>query len=313
MLRLISRRLLQAVPMVIVVSALTFVLAALIPGDPAATILGTQATQEQLAELDRQLGFDQPIWTQYWLWLQGALHGDFGTSLLTSQPVLPDLVGRLPVTMSLVVGATLLSAVIGVALGTFAAVRRGVSGRVIDALAMLGFAIPNFWLGLVLVEIFAITLKLFPATGYVAFAQSPGEWLRSLVLPVIALAASGITGLAKQTRDAMRDVLSREYIEMLRATGMSERRVILVHGLRNASIPVITMIGVFFIGLLSGTVLIESVFAMPGVGGLAVSATAGHDLSVVQGIAVVFCLIVVVVNLLVDLAYGWLNPKARVS
>jgi peptide/nickel transport system permease protein len=312
-LRLIARRLLLAIPLVFVVSMLTFVLGALTPGDPAATILGATATKAQLAALDRQLGFDQPLYTQYWHWLEHAVRGDFGTSLLNGQSVVSQLTARLPATLSLVIGATLLSALIGVSLGIFSAIRSGASGRITDALAMLGFAIPTFWLGLVLVEIFAIRAQLLPATGYVSFGQSPSGWLKSLILPVITLAVAGVTGIAKQTRDSMRDVLSREYIDALRADGIAERRIIFVHALRNASIPVVTMVGTFFVGLLSGALLVESVFAMPGVGSLAVTATSGHDLSVVQGIAVLFCLIVVVVNLLVDLAYGWLNPRARLG
>ena len=210
-------------------------------------------------------------------------------------------------------GATLLAAVIGIGLGAVSAVRHGMSGRAIDVLAMLGFAIPNFWLGLVLMEIFAVKARLLPATGYISPGQSVTGWLQSLLLPVITLSAAGVTGIAKQTRDSMRDVLALDYIDLLRAGGVPGWRIIAAHALRNAAIPVLTMIGIFFVGMLSGTVVVESVFGMPGLGSLAVTATSQHDLPVIQGIAVLFCIMVVAVNLVIDLAYGWVNPKARVS
>lgn len=313
MLRLVGRRLLTSIPLVFAVSALTFVLGALTPGNPAVTILGANATPAQIHALDKAIGFNEPIYTQYWHWLEHAVTGNFGTSLINQQPVGSQLLSRLPTTLSLVIGATLISTIFGVGLGVFSAVRTGRAGRVTDVLAMLGFAIPNFWLGLVLVELFAVRIRLFPATGYVPFDQSPSGWLKSLILPVVTLSVAGVTGIAKQTRDSMRDVLARDYIDALRADGISERRIVFVHALRNASIPVVTMIGTFFIGLLSGAILVENIFALPGLGSLAVTASTGHDLSMIQGIAVIFCLIVVVVNLLTDLAYGWLNPKARLT
>lgn len=313
MFRLVIRRLLLAVPLVFVVSALTYVLVALTPGDPAASILGTLGTKAQYAAIDRRLGFDLPVWDQYWHWLDRALHGDLGTSLISSQPVAAQLNARLAVTVPLIAGATAVSALAGVALGAVSARRGGLAGRLLDTLAMLGFAVPNFWLGLLLVDVFAVRLRLLPATGYVPFAQSPAGWLRSFTLPVLTLAVSGVTGIAKQTRDAMREVLSRDFVDALRADGMPETRIVYGHALRNAAIPVVTMIGTFGVGLLGGAVLIESVFALPGLGGAAVSATGSHDLPVIQGVAIYFTLAVVLINLLVDLAYGWLNPKARLA
>lgn len=313
MLRLILTRLSLAVPLLFAVSFGTFVLVSLTPGDPAATILGSYGTPAEDKALDQKLGFDQPVLVQYWHWLVHAVHGNLGISALSGLPVAPQLNSRLSVTLSLVIGATLVSAIVGVALGTLSARRGGRIGRLTDSLAMLGFAIPSFWLGLVLVDIFAIKLHLLPATGYVSFGISPATWLQSLVLPVLTLAAGGITLITKQTRDAMREVLGREFIDALRADGVPEWRIVYVHALRNAMIPIITLIGTFFVGMLGGAVLIESVFALPGLGSLAVSATSQHDLPVIQGIAVYFCLIVVVVNLIVDLLYGWLNPRARVS
>lgn len=313
MTRLVARRLLLALPLLFVVSALSFVLTALAPGNPAATILGSSATPEQIDALSRQMGLDNPLWVQYWDWLRDALTGDLGESLLSSQSVASTLSARLPVTLSLVLGGTLVSAVLGVALGAFSAIRGGAMGRATDALATLGFAIPNFWLGWVLVDLFAVRAHLLPATGYTDFAESPSGWLESLILPVATLAAVGVTGIAKQTRDSMQEVMSRDFITALRADGLSERRIIFRHALRNAAIPVVTLIGVYFIGMLSGSVVVESIFAMPGLGSLVVSSAQSGDLTTVQGIVVILCIAVVIANLVVDCAYGWLNPKARLQ
>lgn len=313
MWRLILRRLLVAVPLLFVVSALTFVLTSLAPGNAAETILGSSATPAQVAALQRRLGLDQPLWLQYWQWLEHAVRGNLGESLVSSQSVGSALAARLPVTLSLVAVATVASALLGVGLGMVSALRGGVLGRMIDGLAMLGLAIPNFWLGLVLVDLLAVKVHLLPATGYVDFSQSVPGWARSLVLPVATLAAAGLTGIAKQTRDSFREVMGREFIMALRADGITEWRIVFRHGLRNAAIPIVTLVGVFFVGMLGGTVLVESVFVLPGLGSLAVSSAQSGDLTMLQGIVVVFCIIVVIVNLLVDMAYGWLNPRARLS
>lgn len=300
-----------AVPMVFCVTALTFVLTALIPGNPAYTILGAGATPAQVAALDKTMGFDLPVWDQYWRWLVHVLHGDLGTSLVSGLPVTPFITSRLPVTLSLAVGGTLLATIGGVLLGVTSAVRTGPGGRVTEVLQMIGLAVPSFWLGLILIDLLAVKVHLFPATGYASFTASPSAWLRSLVLPLAALAVPAFTGIAKQTRDGVRDAMSRDYIRMLRASGTPEWRVVWVHALRNAAIPVLTFVGMTFIMLTSGTVFVESVFAMQGLGGLAQTATTQHDLAVIQAVALVYCLIVVAGNLLTDLAYGWVNPKAR--
>jgi peptide/nickel transport system permease protein len=310
---LIARRLILAIPLLFIVSFLSFALVALTPGDPAVSILGSYATKAQYAALDRQLGFNQPVLVQYGHWLGRVLHGSLGTSLASAQSVTTELNSALGVTLCLVLGATLVTAVGGVALGTLSAIRGGAAGRVTDTIAMLGFAIPAFWLGLVLRDLFAVRWHLVPATGYEPFSQSPGGWLQSLILPVATLAAAGMTGIAKQTRDSMRDTLARDYIDALRADGVPEWRIITRHALRNAAIPVVTMLGTFFVGLLGGTVLVESVFAMPGLGSLAVTATTEHDLPVIVGVAVYFAAGVVVVNLMIDVLYGWLDPRARVA
>lgn len=311
MLRLVVSRLLWAIPLLLAASLITFVLVALTPGDAARTILGTTATEAQVAALRASLGLDQPWYVQYLDWLGGAIHGDLGRSLVTSQPVAALIATRLPVTLSLAIGATVVCAAIGIWLGTVSATRGRVGSGVADIAAVTGIAVPNFWVGIVLVAVFAVWLGILPATGFVTFASSPVGWLRSLVLPVATLAIGGVTLIAKQTRDAMRETLGRDFVDALRAEGWTQRRIVWRHGLRNAAIPVVTGIGVFFTGLLGGTVLVENVFAMPGLGGAAVTAAVGHDLPLVQGIALTYCVIVVIVNLLVDVLYGWLDPRLR--
>jgi peptide/nickel transport system permease protein len=313
MLSLIGRRLALSLPLLVIVPTVTFLLAALIPGDVARTILGTDATQAQYLQLRQSLGLNEPLLTRYFTWLGNALHGNLGTSLFWQQPVTSLLDSRVPVTLSLVIGATAVATAVGVVFGVVAALRAGVVGKVVDAIAMVGLAIPNFFLGLLLVTWFAVTLRAFPATGYVPFSQSPGDWLRSIVLPVITLAVPGIAVIAKQTRDAMLEVLDRPFIRTLRAAGVPGRSIIGKHALRNAAIPVVTVIGLIFIGSLSGTVLVETVFALPGLGGLVVQATSQHDLPLIQGVAVYFTVAVICVNLLVDLTYSWLDPRVRVS
>lgn len=312
-IRMVVRRLLLSVPLLFVVSVLTFGLVALTPGNPAVQILGGNATPAAITELDQQLGLNQPLVVQYWQWLVRALHGNLGVSLYTSQTVTSDINSRLGVTLTIVIGSVVVSTVIGVALGIVSAVHGGWLGRLTDVVSLVGFAVPNFWLGLILVTIFSVKLGLVPATGFVPFSTSPNGWLDSVLLPVITLSAIGVTGVAKQTRDSLRDVLAQPFVVALRAEGVPERTILLRHALKNAALPVITMMGLFFVGTLGGAVIVEQVFGLPGVGSLAVSATSTHDLPVVQGVVLYFTTIVIVVNLILDVTYGLLNPKGRVS
>lgn len=311
MIRLVARRLLMSVPLLFVVSLLTFLLQAVTPGDTARSILGENYTPQAYAQLRRQLGLDQPLLVQYGRWLGHALRGDLGVSPVSGLSVGGQITGRLGVTLSLLACTTVVAALIGLLLGVISAVRGGALGRAVDVLSLAGFALPSFWLALVLVTLFAVTVRLLPATGYLPLGSSPGGWARSLVLPVAALAVHGITVIAKQTRDGMLETLSQDFVRSLRANGASEASLVLRHGLRNAAIPVVTVVGLVFLSLLNGTVLVEAVFAMPGLGGLAVQSTTQRDLPMIQGVALTFTLVVVIVNLLVDLAYGWLNPKVR--
>jgi peptide/nickel transport system permease protein len=313
MLRYLLRRLALSVPLVFLVTIATFIMVALIPGDPAVRILGGGDTAAQYRALDVKLGLTEPILVQYWHWLDGVLHGSLGTSLFSVQSVTSDLSQRLPVTLWLVIGATVVSLVIGVGLGVVAAAGRGPLARLVDGITWAGFALPPFWLGLILIELLAVRARVLPASGYVSLGQSPADWLRSLVLPVLTLAAAGATGIAKQTRDALAEVLTSEYVAALRMAGLARRSVLVRHALRNAAIPITTSVGLFAVAMLGGTILVEQVFDMPGLGSLAVQSAADHDLPVIEGVVLYFTLFVVVINLVIDLSYAWLNPRVRVA
>ena len=310
MVRLTLRRLAFSIPLALVASMISFVLMGFLPGDAARALLGPNATAEQLAVVRDELGLNLPLWQQYWNWLVGALHGDLGTSLISRQPVTEILNSRLEPSLSLIIGATLVASVVGIVMGIRAA-RRGFLGRFVDSSSIVALAIPDFWLGLVLIVIFAVNLHWFPPTGYVSLSTNPLLWLQCLVLPVITLALPALARIAKQTRDSMGVALDGTYVRTLRAASIREQSIVYRHGLRNAAVPVITVIGLVFVGALGGTVAIESIFAIPGLGSTAVQATASRDLPLIQGVVVYFTLITIVVNLIVDLAYGYFNPRVR--
>lgn len=306
----------SALALLFVVTFLTFVLVALAPGDAAKSALsaGNGAptyTEAQYRQMRHQLHLDQPLPVQYWHWLDGVLHGDFGTDLFNGQPVATQLQARIVPSLSIILGTVIVSSLLGVGLGIFSARRGGPVGRIIDAGSLIGFAVPSFWLALVLSDLLAVQRHVFPSIGYTSPGQSVGGWLLSIALPVATLAAGAVAFIAKQTRDAVADVLAQEYIVMLRARGLSRRSIIYKHALRNAAIPVVTVLGLLLVSLLSGTVLVESVFGIPGLGQLAVTASANHNLPVIVGAAFAFTVVVVIANLAVDISYRWLNPKVR--
>lgn len=311
--RLVSRRLASAAALVVGVSFASFLLIAIAPGDPARQIVGLEGTADDYERVRQQLHLDQPILQQYFNWLGSALHGDLGASIFTSQPVTHAISERLPVTLCLIVGSLILSLTLGVVLGVVSAVRGGILGFLGDGFALIGFALPAFWLGAILIVVFAVTLGWFPATGYVNFVSSPSLWFGSLVLPVAALAIGGVASFAKLTRESMLMALGSEHVRMARASGASERSVVYRHALRNAAMPVVTVVGVHFAALLGGTVYVETVFAMPGLGGLVATSASKQDIPTIQGVVVTFTIIVVTVNLLVDLAYAWLDPRVRTA
>jgi peptide/nickel transport system permease protein len=309
--RILFRWLIGAVPVVFGVTVLTFVLTSLVPGDPGRTILGANASPAQVKVLDAQLGLDHSLPVRYWDWLTAALHGNLGDSITSGVPVSDQLTSRLGVTLSLIGGAILVAAVAGVALGVLSALKGGWLGRAVDGISLVGLAVPNFWFGLVLMAAFAVQLPLFPVSGYVPFTESPVQWFESLVLPVLTLAVPATAPVAKQTRDGVLTQLNREYVRVLRARGLPERSVIFRHVLRNAAAPIVTLLGVVVVTLFGGTVLAETLFVMPGLGGLAVTAAQTQDIPMVQGVALVFTVTVMLINLLIEVVYTMLNPKVR--
>ena len=308
---LIIRRLIVSLPLIVVVTVLTFVLESLVPGNTARAIIGASGSPAAYQRLRVELGLNNPLWYQYWQYLDQVLHGNLGTSVFTGEPVSTLLNQRLGVTLSLVLLATAFCAVLGVLLGVFSAVRGGVVGRAVDVLSLVGLALPGFWVAIILAAVFAVTLRIFPATGYIPPTDSVGRWLWALTLPVIALGPGGVASVAKQTRDSMKDTLGREYVRTLRASGIGRGSIIWKHGLRNGAIPVVTVLGLVFVSALSSTVFVEAVFVLPGLGSMAVTATSQHDIPVIEGIALYFTVLVVIVNVLLDVVYGMLNPKVR--
>lgn len=243
------------------------------PGGPARTIVGQHATVDQYRSVRAQLGLDDPLPVQYWDWLVRVFHGDLGASLFSGEEVTSKLNSRLPVSLSLVVSGTAVSGILGVALGLLSARRGGFLIRAVDLLSLFGLAVPAFWFALVLIAVGAVKLRWFPVTGYVPFADDPVEWGRSLVLPVLSLSLGAAAVIAKQTRDCVLDCFGRDFIRVMQANGFSRRSILYRHVLRNAAVPVATVLGVVLVSLLAAAVFVETVFALPGLGGLTRQAT----------------------------------------
>lgn len=313
MLIFIVRRIVSGIVMVIAISVIAYLLLFLGSGNIARNLLGPQATEVTVRLKEHQLGLDRPVVVQYWDWLVHALHGDFGSSWTTGQLVGVSLAQRLPVTLSIVLGAVFLSAIISVILGVVAARRGGWADALVQFISVIGFAIPGFLIALFLVVVFAIDLHWFRAVGYTAFAQSPGGWVSSVTLPIIALAIGSIASVSQQVRGSVLDALSRDYVRTLRSRGLGINRVVYKHVLRNAGGPALAVLSLQFIGLLGAAVIIEQMFALPGIGQLTVQATTSGNIPVVMAVVITTAVIVVIVNLLIDLAQAALNPKVRLS
>ena len=311
MLRFVLRRLGAGLVLIVVVTVLTFFLLYAAGGDIARRILGQTATEEAIAAKRQELGLDRPVLSQFGDWVSNALRGDLGQSWFTGQPVTDAISGRTAVTLSLVIGATLLSGVVAVVLGVLAARRGGWVDRVVQLISVVGLAIPGFLLAIGLVLLFAINLGWFQPTGYTQFAESPGGWLSSITLPVIALSIAAIGGVAQQIRGSMLEALRQDWVRTLRSRGLPENRVVYQHVLRSAAGPALSVLAIQFISLIGGAVFIEQIFAIPGLGQVAVVATSQGDVPLVLGLVITVAAIVVIVNLLVDLLQGWLNPKVR--
>lgn len=313
MLTFVARRLATGLGLIATLAVLTFVLLQFGSSDTAQRIAGQSASPEAVQVIKERLGVDRPLLEQFASWVGHAVQGDLGRSWFSGQTVTEALATRVPVTVSLAVGSVLLTAIIGVTLGALAATRRGGLDRAVQVLAVVGQAIPGFLMAMALVLIFAIRLDWFPATGYTRFSDSPSGWLLSITLPVIALTIGSIGGVAQQVRGSMIDAFERDYVRTLRSRGLRRRSVVYRHVLRNAAGPALSILGLQFVILLGGAVIVEQLFSIPGLGPLALTSTSQGDLPVVMGIVVVTGVIVILVNTLVDVAQAWVNPKVRLS
>ncbi|MFI6030953.1 ABC transporter permease [Amycolatopsis magusensis] len=293
-------------------SIVVFVFTAVLPGDPAQVALGVNATPELLAQTRQEFGIDRPLPTQYFDWLGGVLTGDFGKSYVTREAIGPQLADRLGVTLWLVGAGMLVALLIAVPLGTLAAVRhRRASGTAISAVSQLGIAVPAFLAGILLVQVFAVQLQWLPAGGWTPPIQDPGEFLRGLILPALSLGVVQGAVLTRYVRSSVLDVLGEDYLRTARSKGLMPGRALVRHGLRNAAIPVVTVLGLQLTTLLVGAVVVERVFVLPGLGSMLLDAVAARDLLTVQGIVLVLVAGALLVNFLVDLLYTALDPKLR--
>ncbi len=312
MLRRLAQHLVQAIPVVLIVAVLTFLLMHLLPGDPATVIAGPEAGPEAIARVRHQLGLDRPLPEQLLVWLAHLARGDFGSSLMLNQSVLQALSERLPVTLSLTLVSLAITLPVGIGLGVLAATWRNTwIDSAVMLLALLGVSVPSFWISILSVILFSVTLGWLPSTGYVPFSAGALPWLLALLQPAAMLALFQIGFLARMARSSMLDVLDQDYIRTARAKGASAWRTIAKHAFRNTLIPVVTATGIILSLLIGGSVVIEQVFALPGIGRMIVQAILTRDYPLVQGVMMVLAFVFVAVNLVVDVVYTWVDPRIR--
>jgi peptide/nickel transport system permease protein len=308
----IVRRLLATIPVMAVVAVFVFLLLRLAPGDPAALIAGDDANSAAIETIRQQLGLDRPIWEQFILWLGNILRGDLGTSIFSNLPVSTLILQRLEPTLMLMVATLVVAISFAIPLGVLAAWKaRTIVDRAVMLFAVLGFAIPVFLAGYVLMYVFSIQLRWLPVQGYRPLSQGLWPSIQSLILPAIALGTTYIALIARITRASMLEVLSQDYIRTANAKGLATGRVLLLHALKNASVPIVTVIGIGIALLISGVVITETVFNIPGLGRLTVDAVLKRDYPIVQGLILVFAGTKVIINLLIDLSYAFLDPRIR--
>ncbi len=312
MLGYLIRRILAAIPVMGVVALFVFLLLRLTPGDPAAIIAGDNATPEQLDRIRASLGLNEPLYTQFFSWVWRLLHGDFGTSLISNVPVLQMVNQRIEPSLSVALSVMLVSICVAIPLGVIAAWKHGTwVDRLVMALSVVGFSVPVFVIGYVLVQIFAIELRWVPVQGFRSITRGFGPFFERMVLPTVALSFVYVALIARMTRAAMLNVLGEDFVRTARAKGINEGSVLFRHALRNAAVPVITVIGTGFALLISGVVVTESVFNLPGIGRLTVDAVLARDFPVIQAMILLTSGVYVGVNLLIDLAYALLDPRIR--
>jgi peptide/nickel transport system permease protein len=312
MLGFLAHRIAYLVPVLLAVTLLTFLIAALLPGDLAYAMLGDQATPEAVAALRHDMGLDQPIWRRYLRWLGGILQGDFGRSFRTGEPVLSAILARLPVSIELMLLAEIGGLLIGIPLAIQCAVRSGGTfDRVVTGIAFAKLSIPSFMVAILLIYIFAVQMRVLPATGYVPFSEDALGNLRCFVLPALTLALAEWPVLMRVLRSDMIATLQEDYIAMAKAKGLKPRRILLVHALKPSSLTLVTVAGINIGRLIGGAVIVESVFALPGIGRLLIGAIYTRDFMILQGVVLFVAAGFVIVNFLVDMLYAVLDPRIR--
>jgi len=310
----IIQRILASIPVMGFVALFVFLLLRLTPGDPAAIIAGDTATPEQLEAIRDSLGLNDPLFVQFFSWIADLLRGDFGTSIISQKPVMELIAARMEPTISLALTTIVLSVVIAVPLGVIAAWKHGtLIDRFVMLLSVLGFSIPVFVIGYLMIAFFSMELKWFPVQGFKPIGDGIGPFLSRIALPTFTLTLLYIALIARITRTSMLEILGDDYIRTARAKGLPESRVLMRHALRNCSVPIITVIGIGFALIISGVVVTESVFNLPGLGRLTVDAVLARDYPVIQAVILLASLIYVVINLLIDIAYVLLDPRIRYS
>lgn len=309
-IKFLLRRLMYVIPMLIVTTMVVFSLILIIPGDPALALLGDNATEEKLAQLRSQLGLDQPVLVQYGNWLVNAIQGDLGRSLFTGEFVSEAVFTRLGVTFQVVLTAMIFSFIIGMFFAIASIIKpNSWMDYVARFFGTLGTAIPNFWLAMLLVVLFSVKLGWLPATGFISIFEHPGGFLQSVILPAFCLGAFGAAQITRQLRSSLIEVLDSDYIRTAYSKGLLLWPVIWKHGLRNALLPVVTTTGLLFGNMLGATVVIESVFAIPGMGQLAVNSILQRDFPMLQGVVLVMVVMVLIINFVTDVVYGVLDPR----
>jgi peptide/nickel transport system permease protein len=310
--RFIFRRLIQTLAVLLIVTFISFSLLQIMPGDPAVIMLGTEATQEEIKALRKELWLDRPFLVQYGHWFYNILHGDLGESITYREPVSGIFATRLPITGYLALMSFILSTVLGIAAGIICAIRRGGTlDQVVSLFANLGIAMPAFWLGILGIYLFGLKLTWLPIQGWTSPFDDFWRSSRQALMPVILLAIPPIAVLTRQTRSSMLEVVRQDYIRTAISKGLRERVVVLNHALKNALIPVVTLLGLQVRLLVGGSVLVESVFNIPGMGRLLVTGAFNKDFLVVQGSVLLIGSVVCLANLMVDISYGWLDPRVR--
>jgi peptide/nickel transport system permease protein len=311
-LRFLAQRLFAIVPVLLVVAVVVFLILRLTPGDPAAVIAGQNATTDDIARIREQLGLSKPLWQQFLIWGGNVLKGDFGYSFYLNKPVTELIAQRIEPTVSLAAGTMLLAIIVSIPLGTLAAWRMGGwLDRGLMAFSVIGFSIPVFVVGYLMIYYFAVKLEWFPVQGYVRIAKGLGPWAYQLVLPCLTLCTIYVSLIARVTRASVSEALTEDHVRTAKAKGLGEIAVLIRHGLRNAAVPIVTVVGIGVALLIGGVVVTETVFAIPGLGQLTVDAVLNRDFPVIQGVILFFSVAYVLINLLVDVSYLFLDPRIR--